>query len=176
MNACRRILRKSIEDLINHWEADGMPGRDRLIEQAQALKEAGCPGLWASAPTMITATIDDGIGQGIDLIGRFAEAVGVRVEFLGLMQSPERIVQEARKQDADLAGVTVLQLDTEPVLSHIARQLPQETKLIAGGPAFSLDPELADRAGVSFVARDAAAFLRFLLGYAPDRQRPQGSA
>jgi hypothetical protein len=173
MNVFRRKLRKSVEDLINHWEADGMPGRDLLIKQAQALKEAGCPGLWAPAPTMITATIDDGIGQGIDLIGRFAEAVGVRIEFLGLMQSPERIVLEARRRDADLAGVTVLQLDTEPVLSQIARQLPQKTELIAGGPAFHLDPELADRAGVSFVAKDAAAFLRFLLGYAPDRQQPE---
>jgi hypothetical protein len=171
MNACRRKLRKSVEDLINHWESDGMPGRDLLIKQAESLREAGRPGLWAPAPTMITATIDDAIGQGIDLIGRFAEALGVRVEFLGLMQPPERIVREARKRNADLAGVTVLQLDTEPVLSQIGRDLPNETALIAGGPAFRLDPDLADRAGVSFVARDAAAFLRFLLGYAPDRQR-----
>lgn len=137
------------------------------------MKESGGPGLWAPAPTMITATIDDGIGQGIDLIGRFAEAAGVRVEFLGLMQSPERIAQEARRRDADLAGVTVLQLDTEPVLLQIVRQLPQETRLIAGGPAFRVDPELAERVGVFFVARDAAAFLRFLLSYAPDRQRPE---
>ncbi len=171
MNACRRKLRKSVEDLVNHWEADGMPGRDLLLKQAEGLKEADCAGLWTPAPTMITATIDDGIGQGIDLIGRFAEALRIRVEFLGLMQSPERIVEEALKREADLVGVTVLQLDTEPVLSQIARQLPEKTELIAGGPAFRLDPDMADRTGVSFVAGDVAAFLRFLLGYVPGRQR-----
>jgi hypothetical protein len=165
--------RKAVRDLIEDWKANGLPGRDLLVEQAEALKTICGAGLWESAPTMLTATLDDGIGQGIDLIGRFAEAVGVRVQFLGLLQPPARIAEEARHCGADLLGVTVLQIDTEAILAEIARALPQYTALIAGGPAFRIDPDLADRAGVSFVARDVAAFLRFLLGYAPDRQQPE---
>jgi methylmalonyl-CoA mutase cobalamin-binding subunit len=161
-------LRKTVERLLQGWTADGMPSRDGLAGQAAALqKQRGDKSLWKPAPTMLTATIDDGIGQGIDLIGRFAGAVGVRVVFAGPMLSPARIVEEARRVDADLAGLTVLQLDSEPLLEEIARELPSKTVLVAGGPAFRLDPDLAERTGVAFVAANVADFLRFLLDYTP---------
>jgi hypothetical protein len=64
-------------------------------------------------------------------------------------------------------GLTVLQLDSEPLLSTVAGGLPAGAAIVAGGPAFMIDPDLADRTGVFFVARDVTDFLRFLLGYDP---------
>ncbi len=165
-------LRTAARGLLRRWKAGGLPSREALAGQAAGLQEQrGGGGLWRPAPTMLTATIDDGIGQGIELIGRFAAALGVQVVFAGLLLPPERIVGEARRVGADLVGLTVLQLDSEPVLVRVARGLPSRTTLVAGGPAFRLDPELADRTGVAFVAANVADFLAFLLDYPPRRRR-----
>lgn len=168
INRSTAELRSAIESLLFVWKTEGIPSREVLLFQAAELKEnSGGGGLWSPAPKMLTATIDDGIGQGIELIGRFAQAAGVKVVFLGLLQSPERICREARKIEADLLGLTVLQLDSEPILADICRRLSPRTEIVAGGPAFLTDPHLAARVGVSFVARDVAVFMRFLLGYSP---------
>ena len=149
---------------VDTWRRQGLPTRHVLLKQASALKKSrGDARLWRNAPTMLTATVDDGIGQGIDLIGRFADALGVRVVFAGLLQPPARIAAEARRVKAVLVGLTVLQLDSEPLLAETARLLPTETGLVLGGPAFRLDPELAERVGAVFVAEHVAAFLEFLL-------------
>ncbi|MGD8368153.1 MAG: cobalamin B12-binding domain-containing protein [Desulfobacterales bacterium] len=166
-------LRQAVESLLLDWETGGMPSRETLMEQAAALcLQRGDRGLWEPAPTMLTATIDDGIGQGIDLIGRFAAAVGMQVTCAGLLLSPARILEEARRACADLVGLTVLQLDSEPELAAVARGLAPRTMLVAGGPAFRLDAEMAERAGVGFVAASVVDFLGFLLGYQPGRRQP----
>ena len=41
----------------------------------------------------------------------------------------------------------------------------ETTHIVAGGPVFSADPELARRAGIDFVARDAGAFWEYLLDW-----------
>ena len=166
-------LRRAVERLLDTWRRRGLPGRDALVEAAALLDASrGAGSLWPRAPAMLTATIDDGIGQGIDIVGRFAGAVGVQVVFDGLLLPPKRIVESAHRLRPDLVGLTVLQLDSEPELAEIARGLPPETLLLAGGPAFRLDPELAERAGVDVVAATAADFLRFLLGYDPALSLP----
>ena len=62
-----------------------------------------------------------------------------------------------------LLGLTVLQFDTEEDLAFIARNIPATTRIVAGGPVFKADPDLAKRAGIHRVADDAADFLKFLL-------------
>jgi methylmalonyl-CoA mutase cobalamin-binding subunit len=157
-------FRTRVRRLIDGWRREGLPSRDVLVNQAAELKKAHTDaGLRRRGPAMLTATVDDGIGQGIDLIGRFADALGFRVVFAGLMQPPARIAAEARRIDARLAGLTVLQLDSEPLLAETSRLLPAKTGLVVGGPAFRLDPDLADRVGALFSADDLAAFLDFLL-------------
>jgi methylmalonyl-CoA mutase cobalamin-binding subunit len=157
-------FRTRVRHLIDGWRREGLPSRDVLVKQAAELKKVHPDsGLRRRAPAMLTATVDDGIGQGIDLIGRFADALGLHVVFAGLMQPPARIAAEARRIDAQLAGLTVLQLDSEPLLAETSRLLPAKTGLVVGGPAFRLDPDLADRVGALFAAEDLAAFLDFLL-------------
>ena len=124
-------LRQQAADLVGKWTAGGLPGRDGLEAAATVLKEASLGGgLWSPPPVMLTATVDDGIGQGIELIGRFADALGVRVEFMGLMRRPEQVVETARRLQPDLVGLTLLQLDSEPAVAEIARGLPERTVLV----------------------------------------------
>ena len=41
--------------------------------------------------------------------------------------------------------------------------------MVVGGPIFAADPDLARRAGIDFVARNAAAFIAYLLDFQPSR-------
>jgi methylmalonyl-CoA mutase cobalamin-binding subunit len=165
-NTCNALL-KCIEEIVNTWTETGIPARATLHEIADEIlkwrQEAGIPGLWEFPPLMLAATLDDGFGHGIQIILKFAEAMGVTTKFLGLMQSPEKIAAACRECQPDYLGLTVLQLDTEDDLAELRRLLPENIKIIAGGPVFRIDPELAERAGIDFVAKDAGAFLRLLL-------------
>lgn len=125
--------------------------------------------LWKKSPFMITATLDDGWGHGIQLIQRFAEAAGVKVFSLGLLQKVEAVVAACQMNMPDILGLTVLQFDTEDQLLTISRSKPTHTRIVAGGPVFSADPDFACRTGVDFVARSAADFWRFLLQFQPEK-------
>jgi len=127
----------------------------------------GAPGLWESPPRMVTATVDDGLGQGLDLIHRFARLAGVELHPLGLMVPAADIVAACRRLQPAWLGMTVLQFDSEPVVTGIRAALPPETHILAGGPLFKSDPDLAARCGIDTVLPSAAAFAAFLLGYRP---------
>jgi len=126
-------------------------------------EDAGISGLWPHPPLMATATIDDGFGQGLAIIHKFAEAVGLSVHPIGLMLEPDVIIDVCRSLRPAILGLTVLQFDSEETIAYIAGHLPAETKIIAGGPVFSADPEFADRAGVHSVAAHAGDFLEYLV-------------
>lgn len=165
-NSCN-TLRKRIEETVNIWTQTGVPARATLHEIADGIlkwrKEKGIPGLWEPPPLMLGATLDDGWGHGIQIILKFAEALGVTTKFLGLLQSREKIAAACREDQPDYLGLTVLQLDTENDLAELRRLLPGKIKIIAGGPVFKIDPDLAERVGIDFVAKDAGAFLQLLL-------------
>ena len=118
---------------------------------------------------MLTATLDDGWGHGLQVIEALADAVGVAVRPLGLLQTPAAIAAACREQTPDLLGLTVLHFDSEDALIEITHTLPAATTLVAGGAAYRYDPDFAARTGTPVVARDGAAFLRFLLSYDPPR-------
>ena len=163
-------MRKAVIELLQNWERqDRPPTRDDYLTGARALevlcsKTAGS-GLWSRSPRMITATLDDGWGHGLDLIEALAAAVGVTVNRLGLLQAPGTIVDVCRAQKPDLLGLTVLPFASDDALIGLVGALPPQTTLIAGGAAFRCDPGFAARTGAHAVARDGAAFLQFLLGY-----------
>lgn len=169
-------LRERIDALLQRWDEAGLPGRQTLKASARELRtwreEQGIAGLWRSPPSMATATLDDGFGFGLEVIEGFAEALGLRVHRLGLLLPPERVVAACRELRPEVLGLTVLQFDTEEALIEVARGLPPETRLIAGGAVLGADPDLARRAGLDFVARDAAAFLRYLLSPEPGSRGP----
>ena len=127
--------------------------------------KSGASGLWDIPPLMITATLDDGLGQGLEVIRMFSETAGLEIIDLGLLVTPEKIIAACKKNNPDLLGLTVLQFDSEEDILLISKNLPSKTKIIAGGPVFTADPEFARRTGVHFTAKNAAYFIRFLLRF-----------
>lgn len=137
-----------------------MAAAEELLRLRQRM---GGQGLWRRPPRLLTATLDDAIGQGLALIERFAEVMGMVVTPLGLRRPPDAIVQVCRHYRPAYLGLTVLWPDSEEDLALVGRRLPPETRLIAGGPAFRYDPDLAARCGVHHVAADAAGFIACML-------------
>ncbi len=167
-------LSKQLAQLSREWMERGLPSREQTIGCARELirwkKENGILGLWAAMPSIITATLDDGIGQGMEIIHLFAEVLGMRVIPLGLVRPADEIVAACQRHRPEYVGLTVLQLDSEEELARVGHHLPAGTCLVAGGPAFRYDIEMARRCGVHHVAPNVAYFIDFLL----KRAVPQG--
>lgn len=163
-------VKTKMAELASALAAGAPNSRERFESAAEELrvwrKAQELPGLWEPAPLMVTATLDDAMGQGLSLIHRFAEVAGLRLDPLGLRVPVEKIVAICRERQPAFLGLTVIWPDTEEALVDLCRGLPSETACVAGGPAFRADPDLAARAGVHHVARNAAAFWKILLGYA----------
>ena len=159
-------MRAIIESLLADWHRQS-PTRQGYLGAADQLAAQRCrqPALWPRPPRMVTATIDDGWGHGLAVIQSLAAAAGVRVQSLGVLQSPETIVSTCRREHPDLLGLTVLQFDSDDAVRHIVERLPPHTTLVAGGAAYRYDPDFAKRTRTPFVARNGAGFLRFLLNY-----------
>ena len=159
--------REAIDQLAKLWISSGLPSRQAVAQAAAQLirlrNQLGIEGLWAPPPLMVTATLDDGLGQGLEVIEAFAAAMGIRLVSLGLMQSPETITAACRRDQADYLGMTVLQFDSEDDLIRIAEKLPSQTRIIAGGSVFSADAEFAQRTGVHYAAKNVAYFLSYML-------------
>jgi methylmalonyl-CoA mutase cobalamin-binding subunit len=169
-------LDQYIVRLLDRWAQHGLPSREKLVQAAEEILayrlSVASPGLWPQPPLMMTATIDDGFGHGLDLIHRYAEAVGLRVKSLGRLRAPKTIVAACQRHLPDLLGMTILQFDSEDAVLAIRRECPSTTTLIAGGPLFGADPEFASRAGIDVAVKDVGGFLKFLLTYTPgDRHR-----
>ncbi len=110
---------------------------------------------------MVTATIDDGLGHGLEVIEKLAEAAGVKIHSLGLLQSPESIVKACLELSPRLLGLTVLQLDSDDWVADIVRRLPSSTLLVAGGPAYQYDDDFARRTGTHVVVKNGARVSAF---------------
>lgn len=164
MNA---TLETTVRDRINHWRQEGLPGYDALAVEADALatlaKDPGTRPLWKAPPLLLTATLDDALGQGLTVIHRFADAVGLQRRHLGLTVSADTIIAACREEAPALLGMTVLQFDSEEDLARIRREIPTQVRMVCGGPLFKADPDLAERCGIDFVAGSVGAFLEYLL-------------
>jgi len=167
----REAFAEEARSFLQRWKAEGVPPRWTLLKEADDLEERrqalGAQGLWSFSPVLLTATLDDGWGHGLEVIHRFAEVLGVRIIPLGTLQTPQAIVDRCYEHLPDLVGLTVLQMDSEEGLAFVARHLPPSTRLMAGGPPFAIDPELASRTGVHCAARHAGDFLEAVLSWFP---------
>ncbi len=172
MSAQRRILATKIGHICQKWMGQGLPSREgleKIVVEFTAWKQKHqVTGIWSSQPLMLTATLDDGIGQGIEIIERFADMIGLQVQPLGLMQKPAAIVAACNQYQPDFLGLTVLQLDSDDDLAYVGHRLPTQTCLIAGGPVFKFDPQMAMRCRVDYAAPDVAYFMNFLLNWHKD--------
>ena len=162
-------LRIKLQGLVDHWHVTGLPGRQTLMDTARDLTEwkqsQGVAGLWADAPVLLTATLDDAWGHGIELIEAYARVLGMRVSSLGLEKSAREIISACKEQQPDYLGMTVLQFDSEDELCEIGHNIPDKTRVIVGGPIFKSDPEIAERTRVHFAARDVTAFIQYFLSH-----------
>ena len=160
-------LRKRLETLLQDWREHELPPRWSIEQSLRKLlewqNEHENGSLLSPRPLLFTATLDDGWGHGLDLIRLCAGAAGWEVRHLGLLMSPERILAACREYPPDFLGLTMLHSDSESGLSTIAGNLPAKTRLLAGGPPFKSDPELAGRAGVHHVSANVADFLEYVL-------------
>ncbi|MFO7715855.1 hypothetical protein [Desulfosarcina sp.] len=174
MDVSINTFRKAVGNLAGQWLTAGLPSRQGLDEAAGNLarlrEHLTLHGIWEDPPCMVTATLDDGLGQGLAVIEKYALLIGMRLVRLGLMQTPEAIVEACRRHQPDYLGLTILQLDTEDDLTGIANRLPCKTRIVAGGPVFAADPDFAGRTGIHYAARNVAAFLRFMVDQACSRQ------
>lgn len=165
----RKQLRVKLAQLSEKWQSKGLPSRSEIEKAAGDLQDwkvkTDCSGLWRIPPQMITATIDDGMGHGLEIIRMFSKAAGLEIIDLGLLVPPEKIISECKKAEPDLLGLTVLQFDSEEIILKISGNLPPKTKIIAGGPVFQSDKGLARRAGIHFTAKNVADFIQFLLQF-----------
>lgn len=163
-------MHTKIEALLTKWERQA-PTREGYLAAAEQLaacgRPPGCRPLWSRSPRMLTATLDDGWGHGLEVIRALAEAAGIHVKTLGVLQKPEAVVAACRREIPDLLGLTVLQFDSDDAVRHIVDHLPPTTTLVAGGAAYQYDSDFAERTRTPFVARNGGAFLRFLLNYYP---------
>ena len=154
-------------DLLVHWKKTGFPSRSGLVSEANELmewkKKNNIKGIWEEPPLMVTATLDDTFGHGLQVINLYAEVTGIRINPIGLLQTSKQIVKTCCEVEADFLGLTVLQFDTEEALAEICRNLPPKTKVVVGGPIFKADPCLARRAGVHYVAKNVASFIEYIL-------------
>ena len=167
MDEAYNAFRAAVGSLANQWITTGLPSRQGLDEAAgilECLRERlKVNGIWDQSPSMVTATLDDGLGQGLAMIEKYAVAVGIRLISLGLMQRPEAVIDVCCRHQPEFLGLTILQFDTEDDLTCIANHLPRKTRIVAGGPVFDGDPDFASRTGTHYAAKNVADFLRYML-------------
>lgn len=160
-------LRQRLQDLLRTWQTSGVPPRWELMNTLQSLlewkKKRKLAGLWNPPPLLLTATLDDGWGHGLEVIEACGRTAGLRVERLGLMRSAEDIILRCLALQPQLLGLTVLQFDSEPPLRQITEALGTGTRVLTGGPIFQIDRDLAARTGVHHVAKNVADFLSIIL-------------
>jgi methylmalonyl-CoA mutase cobalamin-binding subunit len=166
-NDAYSAFRVAVGNLASQWIATGLPSRQGLEEAAGSLvclrERLKVKGIWNKPPFMVTATLDDGLGQGLAIIEKYAVAVGIRLISLGLMQRPEAVIDACCRHQPEFLGLTILQFDTEDDLTCIANHLPRKTRIVAGGPVFDGDPDFASRTGTHYAAKNVADFLRYML-------------
>lgn len=172
-----RAFRDKLSQISRSWISAGLPSHDGLVSTAEGLaqwkRKNAISGIWPDTPLMLTATLDDGIGQGLSIIERFAGVTGLEVQRIGLIQKPGIIVEKCHIHQPALLGLTVLQMDSDDRLAEVGRDRPPHTDIIAGGPAFKFDPLLGARCHVDYVAPNIAYFLDYLLKWTPvDRSGP----
>ncbi|MEJ5348662.1 MAG: cobalamin-dependent protein [Desulfosoma sp.] len=160
-------------DRVHHWRLHRLPGRWNVLRDLEDLQrlletvplEARPP--LGSFPKIALATIDDGWGNGLEVIAAAAQAVGAQTVRLGLLCTPEEILEACRRDPPDILGLTVLRADAEPLVAAIVQGLPQGVIVAAGGPVFQWDPDFARRTGIHKVFDDVASFLQWLSSLLP---------
>jgi 5-methyltetrahydrofolate--homocysteine methyltransferase len=111
--------------------------------------------------TVVIGTVKGDLHDiGKNVVAMMLEGAGFRVVDLGVNVAPERFVQAAKEEKADLVAVSALLTTTMPGMLAVVGAvrtagLPHQIKVIVGGAPLS--QEFADEIGADGFAPDAAA-------------------
>ncbi len=162
-------LRKVLTEFSDTWQQDPAVSWSEIYQIGEKLLEwktkKQIVSIWDRQPTMVTATLEDGIGQGLKMIHLYSRIAGIKIIPLGLMQPEKAIIDACIKQKPDFLGMTILQFYSEESLDDIINQIPKETQVVVGGPVFKFlnDEELAQKNYT--VLNSISAYLDFLLNH-----------
>lgn len=129
-------MKNDLLNLLRTWESEGIPPRWTLISSLRSLKERreeeGAT-LIERPYLILTATLDDGWGVGLETIHAACEALGIKYVFLGLMVPPELIIQKCAEIQPDMVGLTILHEPSLELLKELDQALPKALPLLVGG-------------------------------------------
>lgn len=166
-NHMEEKLRAALREFSDTWRQDPTVSWTEMYQTGEKLlawkKEENISGIWKKKPKMITATLEDGVGQGLKMIHLFSQVAGIEIIPLGLMQKEEAIINACIKQAPDFLGMTILQFDSEERLTHIINHISKETQVVVGGPIFNMmdREELLKKPYI--VLNTVSAYVDFLL-------------
>ena len=167
LQTSQQSMRPILEEMSRMLHANASWSRAEIFRAGEILQDRKdamvIKGLWQLPPRMITATLDDAIGQGLQIIHLFSRLAGVNVQSMGLMQPPDKIIDFCRKSSPDILGMTLLQFHSEEILCDIVASLPPQTTTIVGGPIFKSFSRKELNNKDYLVLNDIHLFLEFLL-------------
>ena len=112
---------------------------------------------------IILATVKGDIHDiGKNIVKTLLENYGFTVIDLGKDVAPERVLEAARKEKADIVGLSALMTTTTEAMAETVRLLNEElpqVKTVVGGAV--LTKEFAEKIGATFYAKDAMETVRF---------------
>ncbi len=112
---------------------------------------------------IILATVKGDIHDiGKNIVKTLLENYGFTVIDLGKDVAPERVLEAARKEKADIVGLSALMTTTTEAMAETVRLLNEElpqVKIVVGGAV--LTKEFAEKIGATFYAKDAMETVRF---------------
>lgn len=154
---------EAVGKFLKRRNQEGIPPRWTLVEELKKLVELrqtlGVSSITPAPFRLLTATLDDGWGLGIEIIHHACDVLGVHYTFLGLMKSAQDITRSCEIEKPDAVGVTVLQEDTIEELLLLRRLITAETQIFAGG--FGIR-NLTPVAGIT-VFKDIVSFMSYLI-------------
>lgn len=112
---------------------------------------------------IILATVKGDIHDiGKNIVKTLLENYGFTVIDLGKDVAPERVLEAAKKEKADIVGLSALMTTTTVAMAETVRLLNEElpqVKTVVGGAV--LTKEFAEKIGATFYAKDAMETVRF---------------
>lgn len=156
----------SVRKKLESWEKSGIPPRWTLLEELKELQNLrvslGLDSVMENPPRLLTATLDDGWGLGLDVIHLACDALGIPYTFIGLMKTPEEIMATCVSNPPDAVGISVIQEDSVEKLLHLRRLLPRNIPIFAGGPGLKDRIEVPSEEKLVIV-KNVAHFMKLIL-------------
>ena len=156
----------SVKEKLESWDKSGIPTRWTLLEELKGLQNLrlslGLNSIIGNPPRLLTTTLDDSWGLGLDVIHLACDALGIPYTFIGLMKTPEEITASYTPNLHDAVGITVIQENSVEKLLHLRRLLPQNISILAGGPGLKYMLEIPSGEKL-IIVKNVVHFIKIIL-------------